>query len=172
MDPRVHATEAELQDLFAEQSKLADMVSKGSAASLEAHSAREQLEALSKSAQPAMKDAPTLKEAIETLDKELAGLLSGRPKADGGEAEPGLDGVAAESVQLYEQVGLADAAPTAAQLKATAHAGDELAETLKRWDRSKEASIPALNRQLDAAHLPLLNLEQKPRTTPDSGDED
>jgi hypothetical protein len=133
---------------------------------------REQLEALQKRAQPAMKDAPTLKEAIEALDKELGGLLSGRAKAGGGEAEPGLDDVAAESLQLYEQVGSADAAPTAAQLKATAHANDELAETAKRWLRSKETSIPALNRQLDAAHLPLLNLDQKPQNMPDSGDED
>jgi hypothetical protein len=171
MDPRVHATEAELQDLFAEQTKLADMVSKSAAASLEAHSAREQLGTLLKRAGPGIKNGPALKEAIESLDKELAGLLSGRAGTDGGEADPGLDEVAAESAQLYEQVGSADAAPTAAQLKATAHATDESAETLKSWDRSKETSIPALNRQLDAAHLPPLNLELKPQTMPDSGDE-
>jgi photosystem II stability/assembly factor-like uncharacterized protein len=172
IDPRVHATEAELQGLFSEQSKLAGMVSKSATASLEVHSAREQLETLSKGAQSTIKDAPTLKEAIESLDKELAGLLSGRRNSSGVETDPGLDDVAAESTTLYEQVGSADAAPTAAQIKAAAHASEELAEALKRWERSRDSTIPALNRRLEAAHLPVLNLEQKPQTMPDSGDED
>jgi photosystem II stability/assembly factor-like uncharacterized protein len=172
IDPRVHATLAELQSLFAEQSKLAAMVSTGAAASLEVHSAREQLEKLSKSAQPAMKDAPQLKDAIDSLDKELASLLSGRARPGGSESETGLDDVTGELTALYEQVGSADASPTAAQEKAAAHAGEELAEALKRWEHSKGTSIPALNRQLEAVHLPALNLEQKPETMPDSGDED
>ena len=166
IDPRVHATPADLQSLFAAQVKLAAMVSKSATASLEVHSAREQLETLSKSAQPAVK------EAIENLDKELAGVLSGRAKADGGEAEPGIDDVAGESAALYEQVGMADAAPTAAQLKASDHASEEVAEALKRWDKSRSSSIPALNRLLESEHLPAINLEQKPQSMPDSGDED
>jgi photosystem II stability/assembly factor-like uncharacterized protein len=166
IDPRVHATVADLQSLFSAQVKLAAMVTKGATASLEVHSASEQLEALSKSAQPAMK------EAIENLEKELAGVLSGRAKSGSGEAEPGLDDVAGESATLYEQVGMADAAPTTAQLKATAHASEELTEAIKRWDKSRSSSIPALNRQLEGAHLPAINLEQKPQSMPDSGDED
>jgi photosystem II stability/assembly factor-like uncharacterized protein len=166
IDPRVHATPADLQSLFLTQVRLAAMVSKSATASLEVHSAREQLETLSKSAQPVVKDA------IENLDKELAGALSGRAKAGGGEAEPGLDDVAGESAALYEQVGMADAAPTAAQLKATEHASEEVSEALKRWDKSRSSSIPALNRQLEGAHLPAINLEQKPQSMPDSGDED
>jgi hypothetical protein len=166
IDPRVHATPADLQSLFASQVKLAAMVSTSATASLQAHSAREQLETLSKSAQP------PIKEAIETLDKELAAVLSGRAGSAGGEAMPGLDDVAGESAALYEQVGMADAAPTAAQLKAADHTGEELAKALERWDKSKASSIPALNRQLERAHLPTINLEQKPQSMPDSGDED
>ncbi|MGA9669594.1 MAG: hypothetical protein WBQ94_10315, partial [Terracidiphilus sp.] len=98
-------------------------------------------------------------------------LLNGHLDS-GNEEAPGLDEVAGESSALYEQVGSADAAPTAAQLKAAEHANEELTEILNRWKHSKETAIPALNRQLDAAHLPLLNLEQKPRTVPESGDED
>jgi hypothetical protein len=67
---------------------------------------------------------------------------------------------------------MADAAPTAAQLKATEHASEEVSEALKRWDKSRSSSIPALNRQLEGAHLPAINLEQKPQSMPDSGDED
>jgi hypothetical protein len=171
MDPRIHATEAELESLFAEQSKLAGMVSKSAAAALEVHSAREQLEALSESAEPAV-DSSAIKKAIDKLDKELEDLLKGQEKSGGNEKEPGLDAIAQESVGLYEQVGMADAAPTEAQMKAAEHATGELAEVLERWEQSKGSSIPALNRQLDAAHLPVLNLEQKPQTMPDGGDED
>jgi photosystem II stability/assembly factor-like uncharacterized protein len=166
IDPRVHATPADLQTLFAAQMKLAAMVSKSASASLEVHSAREQLETLSKSAQPAVK------EAIEKLDKELADILSGRLNPGGGESEPGLDDIAGESAALYEQVGMADAAPTSAQLKATEHASEELSEAVRRWDMSRSSSIPALNRQLEGAHLPPINLEQKPQSMPNSGDED
>jgi hypothetical protein len=80
--------------------------------------------------------------------------------------------MAEASAGLYDQVGLADASPTAAQLKAADHASEELTEVLNRWQQFKTVSIPALNRQLDAAHLPSLNLEQKPQTMPDGGDED
>ena len=166
IDPRVHATLADLQSLFAAQVKLAAMVSKSATASLEAHSAREQLGMLMKSAEPA------IKEEIENLDKELAEVLTGRVKAGGGESEPGLDDVAGESAALYEQVGMADAAPTTAQLKAIEHASEEVSEALKHWDKSRSSSMPALNRQLEGAHLPAINLEQKPQSMPDSGDED
>lgn len=171
IDPRVRATEAELQSLFAAQSKLADMVSKSAAASLQVHSAQEQLDALSKTAPSPVKDTPALSEAIDKLDKELGTLLSGEQKS-GAEQAPGLDDMAEASAGLYDQVGLADASPTAAQLKAADHASEELTEVLNRWQQFKTVSIPALNRQLDAAHLPSLNLEQKPQTMPDGGDED
>jgi len=166
IDPRVHATSEELQGLFTAQSKLAEMVSHSAAASLEAHSAREQLDALLKTSQPPLKDS------IEALDKELGAALRGQPNATGGEAAPGLDDVAGESAALYEQVGSADAAPTAAQLKAMEHASEEVKEALKGWEKSKAVSIPALNRKLEQAHLPIINLEQKPQSMPDAGDED
>jgi hypothetical protein len=166
MDPRVHATPAELASLFAEESKLAAMVTKGSSAALQVHSAREQLAATAKTAGPAVK------EAIEKVDKELGELLSGRRSPGGGEAEPGLDDAAGESAGLYQEVGSSDAAPTAVQVKAAEHAGAELAEALKRWEHTKTILLPALNRQLEAAHLPQVNLAEMPQEMPDSGDED
>jgi len=165
IDPRVHATPVALKTMFAAQVKLAEMVSKSATASLQAHSAREQLDSLRKSA-PA-----SVKEAVEAVDRELAGVLSGRAKTAGVEAEPGLDEVAAESAGLYEQVGMADAAPTVAQLTAAERAGKELTEALNRWEKTRITSIPALNRQLEGAHLPVLNLDEKPQNMPEEGDE-
>ncbi|MGA2218372.1 MAG: glycoside hydrolase [Terracidiphilus sp.] len=169
IDPRVHATQAELKGMFEEDRRLAEMVSTSASAALEVHSAREQIETLSKSAQPPVKDA------VEKLDKELGELLSGHPPnpgGPGGEEQPGIDDVTGETAGLYEQVGSADAAPTAAQLKAADRESEELTEVLDRWQHAKETSIAALNRQLDAAHLPLLDLKKEPQTMPDSGDED
>jgi len=43
---------------------------------------------------------------------------------------------------------------------------------LERWEKSRTTSVPALNRKLEGAHLPVLNLEQKPQSMPETGDED
>jgi hypothetical protein len=42
---------------------------------------------------------------------------------------------------------------------------------LHKWDWVK-GSIAALNVKLKAAHLPVLDFEQKPQNMPDSGDKD
>jgi len=166
MDPRVEATAGDLTQLFELESKLSGMVSGSSAAALEVHSVREQIEQSSKSAQPEMK------KAIESLDKELEALLSGKEHSASAQGEPGLDDVAGEAGSLYAGVGQADAAPTTAQRQAADHTGEELAEVLSLWARLKGSSIPELNRKLRSAHLLELNVEQKPTNMPESGDED
>jgi photosystem II stability/assembly factor-like uncharacterized protein len=167
MDPRVHATGAELGSLFTLESRLADAVSRSSTASLEIHSAQEQLSKLSVAAEPG------IKEKTEKLDKELASLLKGNESDPGAaEKQPGLDEVTSEAGALYAQVGGADAAPTQVQQQVSEHTGQELAEVLERWERTKNSSIPELNKALHAAHQPELNLEQKPQNMPESGDED
>jgi photosystem II stability/assembly factor-like uncharacterized protein len=166
MDPRVKATRADLVALSAAESKLAAMVSGSAEASLEAHSLREQIAKLSK-------DAPgSLKASLEGSNKQLAELLSGKPKLPGSEEIPGLDDVSGESLELYAQVGQADAAPTVAQLKAATNTGEEVKEALEGWKRWKDTSLPALNEQLHAAHLSELDLQQRPETMPEGGDED
>ena len=173
MDPRVEATEADLNQLFELESKLSGMVSASSSAALEVHSAREQLEDRSKNA------PQSLREAIEKLDKELDALLSGRkqsasPEENSASAEeaPGLDDLAGKAGSLYSEVGQADAAPTAAQRQAADRTSEELSNILSDWQRLKNSSIPELNRQLHSAHRPELNLEQTPKTMPEGGDED
>jgi hypothetical protein len=69
-------------------------------------------------------------------------------------------------------VGQADAAPTAAQQSAGQHVASEAREVAERWERMKSSSLPALNRKLNAAGLPTINLERKPENMPEGGDED
>ena len=166
IDPRIRATPADLQSLFTAQLTLNEMLSKSAKASLEAHSAREQLDALATSAHPPLTDA------IDALDKELGAVLSGRRDAVGSEATPGLDDVAGESAALYAQVGSADAAPTAPQIKAMEHLREELKEALDNWEKTRTDSLTALNQKLKQLNLPIINLERKPESVPDSGDED
>jgi photosystem II stability/assembly factor-like uncharacterized protein len=168
MDPRVTATPSDLEALFALENKLAASVSASSEAALQAHSIREQGEKLSKSAPP-VPDA--VKEELEKLDKQLDALLDGGAKSSTA-PRPGLDDLAAEASSLYIQVGQADAAPTAAQEQAVAHTIGEASDALPAWEKVKTSELPEVNRQLQAAHLPPLNLERKPESMPEGGDED
>jgi photosystem II stability/assembly factor-like uncharacterized protein len=170
IDPRVQATPADLEKLFALESKLAASVNSSAGAALEAHSIREQIEKLSKSTGPTV-PAP-VKEELEKLEKEIASLLDGSAKPAAPQAAPGLDGIAGEASSLYLQVGQSDAAPTSAQEQAASHTVSELGEVLPAWERIKTSSIPDANRQLQGAHLPTLSFDQKPDTMPEAGDED
>jgi photosystem II stability/assembly factor-like uncharacterized protein len=170
MDPRVEATPDDLKKLFALENKLAASVTSSAEAALEAHSIREQVDKLSNNVGTPVPAA--IKDQLEKLDKQIGLLLDGSPKSSTAEATPGLDGVAGETASLFGQVGQADAAPTSAQEQASAHAMSELDEVLPAWGKIKSSSIPEMNRQLQAAHLPALNADEKPDSMPDSGDED
>ena len=165
MDPRVTASDPDLESLFQLEAHLSDVLSSSAKADLEAHSAREQIAKVSKSG------AAELKESLEKQDKELEALLEGKEKSPG-DREPGLDGVAEEAAGLYGQVGQADAAPTAAQQKAGEHISEESRMVLERWEQVKKSSLPALNQKLSQAHLPPIDLEQKPENMPEGGDEE
>lgn len=164
MDPRIDTSPADLASLFELENKLAGLLTTSSQAALEAHSLKEQVEKLGKN------PAPALKEQVEKLDKELTAVMEGGEGT--GEKKPGLDDVSGEAGTLYTEIGAADAAPTAAQTQAAQHAGEEVSEVLEAWQHFKTASLPAFNRELRNAHEPELNLERKPDTMPESGDED
>jgi photosystem II stability/assembly factor-like uncharacterized protein len=168
MDPRVDATQANLEALFKLENSLAQMVSSASEASLESHSIAEQIDKLSKTAQPPF--GSPIKESVMDLSKAITKLQNGE---DGpGKDEPGLDDAAEVVEGLYTQVGNADTAPTSAQQQATREASEHLQGSLHQWQSLKDTSIPQLNQQLRAAHLPALNVEQQPVTMPEGGDED
>ena len=168
IDPRVAATPSDLEALFTEQSRLAATLSASAEAALQAHSAQEQVDRIRKNSQPPVPES--LKSGLENLDKEVGSVLSGGQQSS--QPAPGLDTLAEEASSLYIQVGQADAAPTSAQRQAADHMSGEVSEALPKWERIKASSIPEMNRQLQAAHLPQINLEQKPETMPEGGDED
>ncbi|WP_263353080.1 WD40/YVTN/BNR-like repeat-containing protein [Acidicapsa acidisoli] len=166
IDPRVEASRADLESLFKLEYQLSGMVTSSAAAALEAHSIREQIEKLSSSA------SPEIKESLEKQNKELSALLSGKEKSAESGEEPGLDEVAGEASSIYTMVGMADALPTVIQQKSSEHLSKELSEVLEKWDAVKKSSIPQLNQKLRAAHLPAIDLNQEPESMPESGDED
>jgi hypothetical protein len=166
MDPRVTTSRADLESLFKAESQLAAVLTDSGKAALEAHSAQEQIEKLSRNASADVKDS------LENQEKEIAALLSGKEKSTSSEGEPGLDDVAQEAAGLYGQVGQVDAAPTAAQQNAGQHIASEAGEVVQKWNRIKDSSLPALNRKLGAAGLPPINLERQPENMPEGGDED
>jgi len=166
MDPRVKASQADLENLFKMEREISGMVNSSAEAALEAHSIREQIGKLLTSA------SPELKELLESCDKEIAALLNGKVKSTNTEEEPGLDDVSGEIAALYTQVGQVDAAPTIAQHKASEQVREELGEVQQKWEKLKRTTIPALNEKLKAAHLQTIDLERRPDVMPESGDED
>jgi hypothetical protein len=142
------------------------MTSASSEATLQVHALREQIAKLL--ASQASMPAP-LKQSLQAMDKELAGLLAG---GQGDQKEGGLDDVAGKAGALYLQVGQADATPTLAQQQAADHTEEELAGSFRYWEAVKATSIPDIDRQLREAHLPELSLQKKPETMPEGGDED
>jgi hypothetical protein len=194
MDPRVKAPASDLEAMFKLESSLSDLVSRSARADLEAHSAHEQIEKLSKSASAEVKDS------LEKQEKELAALMKGAEKTSSRAEEaglppqrhgpvagdpglppqrhgpvagdPGLDDAAEGALELYGQIGQVDAAPTAAQQAAGEHVGEEVNAAVGRWERMKTALLPGLNRRLTDAHLPAIDLERRPETMPAGGDEE
>jgi hypothetical protein len=156
MDPRVHATAAEIEQLHAAQTKLADRMDELGKADLEAHSVMEQVSA--------------------AKGAELAGFSAAVKKAlDGageGKEPAGLDEASDEAGELYGQVQGADAAPTAAWLKAAAHAEEEGEEALHGWEAFKRTEIPKINDALAKAGAPAIDLKREPKEMPDHGDEE
>jgi hypothetical protein len=157
MDPRVHASAAELESLHTEQVKLAAALDALASADLEAHSVEEQA-----AASPSASRFAAARAALQVL-------LDGSKKE---KEAPGLDDVAEEAAGLYAQMDSADAAPTAAQRAAAAEVEAEAAEVLPGWEQFKQKELPAMNLQLRQSHQAEIDPGQKPSNMPEAGDED
>ena len=70
---------------------------------------------------------------------------------------------------LYRMAGT-DAAPTPVMLTETTNAERELAVLAKDWDAFKATELTALDKQLEAAKLPKIKPELRPRDRGDTGD--
>jgi photosystem II stability/assembly factor-like uncharacterized protein len=147
-DPRVKASQADLEQLFKVQVRIDAMMTRSSEAILQARSIREQLAKLTTQA-----SGPT-GDAVKALDRIIAKLLKGpaEPSATSA-AEKNLKDVNADVYTLYTAADRADAAPTPALEKATSETEADLAPLLQRWHELKSSDLAALNRKLADAHL-------------------
>ena len=154
MDPRVKTPPAGLQQQFQAEMKLASMMTQAAEAIQQARSATEQLHKLA-----AQASAP-VKMAITEFESKMTSVV-GKP---GGfftppSARVTLNRVNGDVATLYGDVDRADAAPNSAQVSAMAETEHNFADVMQRWKAIKNADLPALNRQLQAAGLSQVELQ-------------
>ena len=169
LDPRVKTPPAGLQQMFSLQTRLATLLTPTSEAVLVTRSLEEQLEELSGKATGAAADAI---EKFEPKLKAVAGDATAAPAAAQTATPVSLKTVQAAASTLYAEVDRADAAPTLAQLNATAAAERDASALLKSWETLKTTDLPALNTALRTAGLEELNLQPPPDAGVDLGDEE
>jgi len=159
---------AGLAQMLQMQTRLADVFTRSSIALMQARSAREQIEKLDGKASDGLNDA------IEELGKKIAILLDGPKTPEAGKApQPTLSRINGGVSALYAEVDRADAAPTAAQLKARADLERDFSGIVKLWDEIRTNSVPALNQRLKDANLAPIVIEENPRMEEEAhGDEE
>ncbi len=148
MDPRVKTSPANLEKKFQAEMKLSSLMTQTAEAVLQAGSLRDQLQKLEGQVNGATKDA------VQAFLKKLSAVLGG-PSGFG--APPTeqitLVQVSGKVATLYGEIGQVDAQPSGAQTDAIIATERDAAAIAKRWDALKSADLPALNRELRAAHL-------------------
>jgi photosystem II stability/assembly factor-like uncharacterized protein len=154
IDPRVNTSPAGLEQQFKLEVGLASELTASTDAVTQARSVVNQLHKLGT-------QSGKLAESIKSLDQKVGTILRGPTPPVSGSSEPTLTRENAAIGMLYGGVGQADAAPTAAQISASADAERDLSALLKRWEDVKQTDLPALNRQLKSAGLTEISLESK-----------
>ena len=153
LDPRVKASPAGLQQMFALQRRLASLVERTSRAVLQAESLQDQADGL----HPKGALADALQSLTARIDEALDGPES---PATGGPERAALRSLHDDAYSVYGLVSQVDAAPTVAQLAATETIERDLAPALKAWDGLLN-DLKALNSSLRLAGLPVLDPHRK-----------
>lgn len=154
MDPRVKATPSWLRQQFDLATQLAAAVTKSSEAVSQARSVQEQLADIARGASPVAKSAGNLEHLV-------TGLLEGSENDEDEAAS--LKTINQNAIDLYKDVEKSDAAPTAAQLNASAITARRLSDALAKWNDFKEKKLPPLNRQLHSNGTKEIQLDLPPR---------
>ena len=152
IDPRVNTPRAGLEQQFNLETHLAAELTASTEAVTQARSLVDQLHKLGP-------QSGKLAESIKALDQKVGLILHSPVPPAPGAADPTLTRENASVGMLYESIGQADAAPTAAQASAAADTKRDLSVLMKRWEEVKQSDLPALNRQLKSASLPEIQLE-------------
>ena len=153
MDPRVKTPPAGLQQQFQAETKLAAMMTQAAEAIQQARAVTDQLHKLTARASAPVKTSLT---GFENKMGDIVGKPGGffTPPS----ARVTLNRVNGDIATLYGDVDRADAAPNAAQVSAIAETEHNFSDVMQRWNALKSADLPALNRQLQAAGLPQVQL--------------
>ena len=164
MDPRVKTPPAGLAQEFNLATRLAAMLTQSSQAVLEARLILVQIKAISPKA-----NGPVL-ESLKSLAQKVSDVLG----ASGATTQPALalKPLNTSIATLYSDVERADAAPTAILLENGEGAERAFSAVMKRWEALKTKDIPAVNRLLPSANLPLISLESSPQAEEPHGDEE
>jgi photosystem II stability/assembly factor-like uncharacterized protein len=168
-DPRVALPTGVYDEQLRVASELAGLLSDSSRAVLAAKSQQAQLKSLAPSGATA--------DALHAWGTRLAELLgSSDKKTEGDEEKSGQPQVLLPALQeriaaLYAEVNRGDAAPTAAQLSATATAHQALTQLLGRWQQL-QADLAPLNARLRAAKLVPIRADLPPPRDLNAADRD
>jgi photosystem II stability/assembly factor-like uncharacterized protein len=167
MDPRVKTSAAGLEQQFSVANRLAALLSQSSESLMQARSATKQLKAIES------RSTGAVAESVKTLEAKITAILE-KPPAPGSTTtpEPTFTRVNGAAATLYTTVGQADVAPTQAQLDAVRDIEYDLPPLVQQWESIKTSGLPAVNRQLQAANLPEVHLEEHPRTEEEPSDEE
>ncbi len=165
-DPRVQLPPGALEAQLRLATDLAGLLTESSRTLLAARSEQAQLKALAPSAAAA--------EAVHATQARLDALLgqaAGEPEKEGNGEKVLLPALEERIASLYAEVTRGDAAPTAAQLAATASAKEALAPPLGTW-QALQADLPGLNARLKAAKLAPIRADLPPPRDVNAADQD
>jgi len=156
MDPRVNVVSAGIEQQFKLETRLASELTTSTEAVTRANSVLDQLHKIA--AQP----SGALADSIKAFDQKVGTMLRGTtPPVPGAALEVTLTRANGAVGMLYESIGQADAAPTAAQINAVADTERDLSDVMKQWEQIKQSDLAALNRQLKSANLPEIHPESE-----------
>ncbi|MEY2605813.1 MAG: hypothetical protein QOH31_3629, partial [Verrucomicrobiota bacterium] len=152
MDPRVHATAADLEEQFQALRKLSGL--------------RPDLEKLNRHLDPLMAEIRQAQEragekavakSLQALVKKLQDFAGTNPQRPGTPLE--LD-VLQKAKDLFSRVEKADAAPTANALSAINEVAEKAKSIGQEWKTIESQDLPALNRELEAAGLGQIEIQK------------
>jgi photosystem II stability/assembly factor-like uncharacterized protein len=154
LDPRVHASAADLAEQFA----LARSIAGAMAASYTAYNEYETLQAGIAERQKLLKDRPEAKELLEALGKLQQ---SASDLAEGQGEAAGIGPMNRDISRYFTMVESADIRPPASAQTAAHESCVLLRKKLSEWRALNQETLPSMNRNLESAHVFALPIAAK-----------
>jgi hypothetical protein len=154
LDPRVHATQADLL----EQWSLARQITSAMSAAYQTYNEFAALQSAvgERKAALAGKDQfKTVAESLEAVEKQAHAIGEGSDDAQG------IGPINRDLSRFLVMIESADQKPAASARSAVQQACDVLQKDLSAWQKLKAGEVLALNKQLENAHLPVLPTSDK-----------